>query len=69
MFSIQLDIASDCPHIELLRDTKKYGISIKLITECGPGGGNPVFEFFGQKSKLEKFCLDYDFPTQYIEKA
>ena len=66
MFSIELDIASDCPHIELLRDTKKYGISIKLVSECGPGGGNPIYEFFGPFSSLVQFCSDYDFPEDYI---
>lgn len=69
MFSIQLDIAHDYPHLDLIRDTKSYDISIKLITESGPAGGNPLYEFFGQKSKLEKFCLDNDFPTNYIEKV
>jgi hypothetical protein len=69
MFSIQLDIASDCPHIELFRDTKKYNISIKLITECGPGGGNPTYEFFGQFASLTQFCNDYDFPEEYIEEV
>ena len=66
MYSIELDIAHDCPHIELLRDTKKYGISIKLVSECGPGGGNPVYEFFGNFSSLVQFCSDYDFPEDYI---
>ena len=69
MFSIELDIASDCPHIELLRETKKYGISIKLVSECGPGGGNPIYEFFGPFASLIQFCNDYDFPEEYIQEV
>jgi len=67
--SIQLDISADCPHVVLLQDTKNYDISIKLITFIGPGGGNPVYEFFGKYENLVKFCNEYDFPTEYIEKV
>ena len=69
MYSIELDIAADCPYIDLLRDTKKYDISIKLVSECGPAGGNPIYEFFGQFASLTQFCSDYDFPDEYIKEV
>ena len=66
LYTIELDIAHDCPLIELINDTKKYNIAIKLITHNGPGGGNPVYAFFGKNSNLLQFCNDYDFPEEYI---
>lgn len=64
-YSIQLDIAHDCP-IEILNEfVDTYGlIGYKMIEEFGPGGGNPIYEFTA-KSKIElegfvltEMCLD-----------
>jgi len=58
MYTIELDIAHDCPLIDLIKSTKQYDISIKLITEHGPSGGNPIYAFFGQHANLIQFCND-----------
>ena len=65
--TIQLDIAADCPSEEIIKDTLKFDIAAKLITPFGPGGGNPVYEFFGTFENLLQFCKTYDFPEEYIE--
>ena len=66
MHTIELDISYDCPLIELINDTKKYNIALKLITHNGPGGGNPIYAFFGNKSNLTQYCNDFDFPKENI---
>jgi len=69
MYTIELDIAHNCPLIDLINDTKKYDISIKLVTHHGPGGGNPIYAFFGHFSSLLQFCNDYDFPEEYMREV
>lgn len=61
MYSIQLDIAADCSSAEIIRDTFKFDIAAKVVSFNGPAGGNPIFEFYGNKEKLIKFCDAYDF--------
>ena len=65
--TIQLDIAADCPYKVIIRDTLKFDIAAKLVTPFGPGGGNPVYEFFGTFENILQFCKTYDFPEEYIE--
>ena len=65
--TIQLDIAAGCPYKVIIKDTLKFDIAAKLVTPFGPGGGNPVYEFFGTFENLLQFCKTYDFPEEYIE--
>ena len=65
--TIQLDIDADCPSEEIIKDTLQFDIAAKLVTPFGPGGGNPIYEFFGTFENLLRFCKSYDFPEEYIE--
>lgn len=65
-YKIQLDIAADCPFTEIIKDTFEYDIAARLIQLVGPGGGNPLFEFYGSQNNLIRFCDTYDFPKEYI---
>ena len=61
MYVIQLDIAHDYSSAELIRDTYKFNIAAKVVTFNGPAGGNPLFEFYGNKKDLKRFVETYDF--------
>lgn len=69
MYTFQSTIAHDCPLIDLIKYTQQYNISIKLITENGSEGGNPIYAFFGQFANLLQFCNDFDFPEEYMREV
>jgi len=61
MYVIQLDIAYDCPMTAIINDTLEFNIATKLIAHSGPAGGNPIYEFYGNKKDLKRFVETYDF--------
>ena len=65
--TIQLDIAANCPYKVIIKDTHQFDIAAKLVTPFGPGGGNPIYQFYGTFQNLLQFCKTYDFPEEYIE--
>lgn len=63
MKTIQLDVVSDIngkSHSTWVEETsKEFNLESKLITENGPGGGNPLYEFKGTKTNLRNMVDKY----------
>lgn len=49
MFSIELDVSYESTHQETIKFAQEYDCNANLVTENGPGGGNPVYEFTSDK--------------------
>ena len=49
MFSIELDISHEPTHQENVEFAREHNCNAILVTENGPGGGNPVYEFTSDK--------------------
>jgi hypothetical protein len=45
MFTTELDINYETPKSEIVKFALEHMCEATLITENGPGGGNPVYEF------------------------
>lgn len=57
--SIQLDVSSEATLTEVQDFANEYNCTAKLITEFGPAGGNPVYEFFGRLEDLQRLESDF----------
>lgn len=44
-YTIQLDVAYTTPKSMVKEFAQSHGCDYKLITENGPAGGNPIYEF------------------------
>ena len=76
MPTLQVDIAHDCEpsHLQVAQDyAKTYNLTVQLLQEYGPAGGNPLYEFTGARSDLISFIKDFyqdidlDYHTSHIQ--
>lgn len=51
MFSIELDVSYESTHQEIVEFAREHDCNATLVTENGPGGGNPVYEFASDNIK------------------
>lgn len=61
MPTLELDIAHDCEpsHEQLTKDAaQKHGLTVTLLKEFGPAGGNPLYLFEGPRKGLESLVRD-----------
>ena len=71
---VDLDTADED---NLEKDIKRFGVKCKLIDPHGPGGGNPVYRFFGTREALTKMINklwddgggDMSYLTDFIKKT
>jgi len=60
-YTVQLDIDGEYPPAELLKTCQRFEVSVKLVSNFGPGGGNPVYRFYANdKSELIKMLAKFD---------
>lgn len=64
-YTVQLDIDGEYPPAELLKACQRLEVSVKLVSDFGPGGGNPVYRFYANdKSELIRMLVKFDM-TKY----
>jgi len=56
---LHLDVSSEATLTEVQDFAHEYNCTAKLITEFGPAGGNPVYEFFGRLEDLQRLESDF----------
>ena len=57
MFKIELD----CVSIEGAQEMgRRHGCSVEVISENGPGGGNPLMKFIGTYDEISSLVKEYD---------
>ncbi len=65
LLRLELDIAGDFqPTIAritkaLTRQAAKLGLTVELVDECGPAGGNPLYAFTGTREALLAYLHAY----------
>jgi hypothetical protein len=60
MKTVQLDIAYDCELGEFLDMVKRLDLEFKVIEPIGPGGGNPLIEFTGDRRSIDILQLAFE---------
>lgn len=59
-FAVQLDISHEATPQEVHDFAALFNCDAKMIMEIGPAGGNPVYEFTGSFTNLEKLEAEYN---------
>jgi|TARA_X000001316_G_C896197_1_gene16090 hypothetical protein len=57
--SIQLDVSSEASLADVQYYAREYNCTAELVTEFGPAGGNPVYEFFGRLEDLQRLEAEF----------
>ena len=53
LFTIDLDVAHDCPRSEISKMASEFEVTFTLLQEHGPAGGNPLYKVTGSREGLE----------------
>ena len=67
MATIQLDVNCDMTLGELYDWSDKFKLKAQIVTLFGPGGGNPIIQFEGEKQDLIDLMYDYGWDDDEIE--
>jgi hypothetical protein len=64
-YFVELDIDGDYPPGELLKSCQRLQVSVQLVSDFGPAGGNPIYRFHSNdKSELIRMLTKFDM-TEY----
>ncbi len=56
---VDLDIAGDQTPTQVQEWADSLGCDLLIVQENGPGGGNPIYRFYGSRDALEDLIEDY----------
>jgi len=56
---LHLDVSSETSLADVQYYAQEYNCTAKLLTEFGPAGGNPVYEFFGRLEDLQRLEAEF----------
>lgn len=59
-FAVHLDISHEATPQQVHDFAALFNCDAKMIMEIGPAGGNPVYEFTGSFTDLEKLEAEYN---------
>ena len=59
MASVELDVSGEVSHTDNVKWAASFGCEAIVLQQHGPAGGNPLYEFSGERPALEALVADY----------